>query len=89
VRALGIVAMGALGPGAMCGLFFVWGLRRIAASHASTLTLLEPLVAVVLAALAFGELLARSAVVGAALIVLGAGVVMSKPMSKPMSRPQT
>lgn len=81
LHALGIVAIGAVGPGATCGLFFVWGLRRIAASHASTLTLLEPLVAVILAAFAFGEILTGGAVMGAALIVLGAGIVMSRPQT--------
>ena len=44
-------SLGGLGPGALAGLLFMWGLRRMPASHASTLTLLEPLVAVVLAAL--------------------------------------
>ncbi len=79
LRALSIVAAGAVGPGALAGLFFVWGLRRIAASHASTLTLLEPLVAVVLAALVFHERLAPLALVGGGLIVAGAGLVVSKP----------
>ena len=45
-RAAGVVALGSFGPGALAGLFFVWGLRRVPASRASTLTLLEPLVAV-------------------------------------------
>ena len=41
------VARGAasLVPGAVCGLLWVWGLRSVRASHASNLTLLEPLVA--------------------------------------------
>lgn len=80
-RALALVLAGGLGPGAMGGLFFVWGLRRIPASHASTLTLLEPLVAVLLAAWVFHERLDAGAVVGAASIVIGAGLVVSKPQS--------
>ena len=81
LKALTLVALGSIGPGALGGLFFVWGLRRIAASHASTLTLLEPLVAVVVAAVAFGEHLTVAAISGAALIVIGAAIVMSKPQT--------
>jgi drug/metabolite transporter (DMT)-like permease len=77
VHALAIVAAGAVLPGALGGLFFVWGLRRIAASHASTLTLLEPLVAVTLAAVLLGERLAPAAALGAALILGGAAIVVS------------
>ena len=77
-HALAVIAVGAIGPGALAGLFFVWGLRTIAASHASTLTLLEPLVAVLVAAVAFHETLGLSALAGAALIVVGAAIVVSK-----------
>src|SRR5690606_14493362 len=38
---LAVIFLGAAGPGVASGLLFVWGLRRIAASHASVLTLLE------------------------------------------------
>ncbi len=74
--ALGVVSLGALGPGALAGLCFVWGLRRIPASHASTLTLLEPLVAVVAASVAFNEALGPIALAGAALILGGATLVV-------------
>lgn len=74
--ALRVVALGALGPGAVAGLCFVWGLRRVPASHASTFTLLEPLVAVVIAGLAFHEELGPLSVVGGALILAGAALVV-------------
>jgi drug/metabolite transporter (DMT)-like permease len=77
-RAAGIVALGAIGPGALAGLFFVWGLRRVPASHASTLSLLEPLVAVVVGAAAFGEVLAGERVAGGALILVGAALVVAR-----------
>jgi drug/metabolite transporter (DMT)-like permease len=77
-RAVGIVALGSVGPGALAGLFFVWGLRRVPASHASTLTLLEPLVAVLVGALAFGETLPARAMVGGALILGGAALVVAR-----------
>ncbi len=77
LHALAILATGAVVAGAMGGLFFVWGLRRIAASHASTLTLLEPLVAVTLAAVLLGEPLGLASGVGAVLILAGAAVVIS------------
>lgn len=74
---LGVVVAGALGPGALSGLLFVWGLRRIAASHASVLTLLEPFVAVVLAAAVLGEGLGAVPIAGGALILTGAILVVS------------
>jgi drug/metabolite transporter (DMT)-like permease len=76
LHAAAIIAAGALGPGALAGLFFVWGLRDLPASHVSTLTLLEPLVAVVAGAVAFGEHLGAGALGGAALILAGAAAVV-------------
>jgi drug/metabolite transporter (DMT)-like permease len=75
--AIELVAVCAIGPGALAGLFFVWGLRRVPASHASTLTLLEPLVAVLVAAVFYGEFLGVIGVLGGALILAGAGIVVS------------
>jgi drug/metabolite transporter (DMT)-like permease len=77
MRSVGVVVCGAAVCGGAAGLAFVWGLRRIRASHASTLTLLEPLVAVVVAAVAFGERLSAAALAGGALILCGAAVVVS------------
>lgn len=74
---LGLAILGAIGPGALGNLAFIWGLRRIAASHASVLTLLEPFVAVILAAAVLGERLGAVAVVGGALILAGALIVVS------------
>lgn len=56
----------------------MWGLRRIPASHASVLTLLEPFVAVLLAAAVMGESLRLLAVGGGALILAGAVMVVSQ-----------
>lgn len=77
-HALTVVVLGSLGPGALGGLLFVWGLRRIPASHASVLTLLEPFVAVLLAAAVMGESLRLLAVGGGALILAGAVMVVSQ-----------
>ena len=77
-----VVAAGAAGPGALGGLLFVWGLRRIPASHASVLTLLEPFVAVVLAAMFLGQTISPWAVVGGALILGGAVLVVSAPTTQ-------
>lgn len=77
--ALTVVVLGALGPGALGGLFFVWGLRRIAASHASVLTLFEPFVAVLLGAVVLGEGLGPAALIGGALILAGAVIVVTSP----------
>jgi drug/metabolite transporter (DMT)-like permease len=76
-RALFVVVGGALGPGALAGLMFVWGLRRVAASHASVLTLLEPFVAVLLAGAFLGETLGPVPILGGLLILAGALAVVS------------
>lgn len=70
------VLLGAVGPGTMAGLFFVWGLRRVPASHASTLTLLEPFVAVVAAAAFLGERVGPLGIFGGVLILVGALAVI-------------
>ena len=75
--ALWVVMGGALGPGALGGLLFVWGLRRIPASQASVLTLLEPFVAVVLAAAVLDQRVGALALAGGALILVGAVLVVT------------
>ncbi len=72
------LVVGGVGPGALGGILFVWGLRSVPAAHASTLTLLEPLVAVLLA-LVVGERLAPISWLGGALILGGAALVLRKP----------
>jgi drug/metabolite transporter (DMT)-like permease len=78
-RAAGFLAVATVGPGAIAGLLFVWGLRRVPAAHASTLTLLEPLVSIALGAAVLGERLGVNAFAGGALILAGALVVMTAP----------
>jgi drug/metabolite transporter (DMT)-like permease len=85
-RAAGFLAIATIGPGALAGLAFVWGLRRMPAAHASTLTLLEPLVSIVLGAAVLGEHLAATALLGGALILAGAVGVMTAPPSAPVTR---
>src|ERR1019366_1460725 len=76
-HAVAFLSVASIGPGALAGLAFVWGLRRMPAAHASTLPLLEPLVAVVLGAVVFGEDLGARALAGGALILAGALTVMT------------
>ncbi len=75
-RALRVLLEGAVVCGAMGGLLFVWGLRVIPASHASTLTLIEPLVAVIVGALFLGEAMGLHSVFGGVLILGGAWMVV-------------
>jgi drug/metabolite transporter (DMT)-like permease len=82
------VVLGSLGPGVLCGLMFVWGLRRIAASHASILTLLEPFVAVLVAVLFLGQELGPGRMFGGLLILTGAVVVLTAQASGDAARPQ-
>lgn len=76
-RALGILALGALGPGTFAGLLFVWALRRIPASHATILALIEPLVAFLVGALAMHQPLTLVSVAGGLLILGAAALVMT------------
>jgi drug/metabolite transporter (DMT)-like permease len=82
-RAVGFLAVVSVVPGALAGLAFVWGLRRVPAAHASTLTLLEPLVSIVLGAALLGEGLGPRTFAGGALILAGALVVMTQPGAPP------
>ena len=77
VRGLSWLLSGALLAGALSGLLFVWGLRRVRASHASHLTLIEPLVATLIASLAFGERLGAGAALGGVLILAGAALAVT------------
>ena len=63
-HAVAFLSAAAIGPGALGGLAFVWGLRRIPATHASTLTLLEPLVSLFLGAAVLGERVGAPALLG-------------------------
>jgi drug/metabolite transporter (DMT)-like permease len=76
VRAAAFLSVVSIGPGALAGLVFVWALRRMPAAHASTLTLIEPLVAVLVGASLYGEDLGFRTVVGGGCILAGAFAVM-------------
>jgi drug/metabolite transporter (DMT)-like permease len=75
--AWGWLVAGSIGPGAVAGLLFVWGLRRIPAAHASALTLLEPFVAVLLGVVVFGEVPTALGAFGAMLVLAGAAAVVA------------
>lgn len=76
LRATLVLVVGGIGPGALGGIFFIWALARIRAAHASTLTLLEPLVAVTIAVAWYGEHVGILAWLGASLILASAASVM-------------
>jgi drug/metabolite transporter (DMT)-like permease len=71
------LALGALLPGAVCGLLFVWGLRSVQASHAANLTLFEPFVATVGASIALHEPLGAASIFGGGLILAGATLAVT------------
>ena len=73
-----MLTIGGIGPGALGGIFFIWALETIRAADASTLTLLEPLVAVGIAVFAYGEHLAAISWLGASIILICAGAVMRR-----------
>jgi drug/metabolite transporter (DMT)-like permease len=74
---VGLIGAGATTIGAMSGILFITGLTRIGASRAAVLTFAEPLVAVAVGALVWGEPLRPLAAVGGAL-VLAAGIHVAR-----------
>ncbi|MFV0373239.1 DMT family transporter [Microbacterium sp.] len=65
---------------------FTWGLQRLTAATAATLTLAEPLTAGVLGVLVLGETLTDTAIVG--LVVLAAGLVLLAAFSRAPRDPE-
>jgi drug/metabolite transporter (DMT)-like permease len=63
--------------GALAGVLFLDGLVRVRASRAAVLTLLEPLVAVLIGGLVWGQRLSAVAILGAALVLAGAYAALS------------
>jgi DME family drug/metabolite transporter len=87
-KAAAFLATASLVPGALAGLLFVWGLRRMPAAHASTLTLIEPLVAVLIGAEFFGESLGARILIGGGCILAGAlAVVTQAPQAELVTNP--
>jgi drug/metabolite transporter (DMT)-like permease len=72
-----ILLAGALVAGALGGLFFVWGLRRVPATQASSLTFLEPLVAVLAAWWVLREPIGFGRAIGGVLILSGAALTVA------------
>jgi len=80
----------ALGPMFVAYLLFGAGLRTVSSSRATTVTLLEPVVATLLAVLVVGERLALPGWLGLALVLAGvAAVVTSRPTSPTPPMPPT
>jgi drug/metabolite transporter (DMT)-like permease len=71
-----VLAVAAIGPGAIGGLLFAWSVRRIDASLAATVALLEPIVAIILSVVLLGEKLTMLGGVGVGLVLAGAWLVV-------------
>lgn len=74
---VGLAAYLACGPMFVAYLFFGWGIRTLRASTVTVITLLEPLVATLLAILVVGERLAPLGWIGLLLILVGVAVLSS------------
>ncbi|WP_438043058.1 DMT family transporter [Sorangium sp. So ce128] len=85
--ALWLVVAGA-GPGVLGGLLFLWGLSRVSAGKAATLTLLEPLVAIALSLALLGERPTGAALAGGLLILASAAAVLLEPPAPPAQDPE-
>lgn len=77
VRSVGLVIIAAVTLGALSGVVFVHGLTQISSARAAVLTYAEPLVAVAVGALVWGEPLSPLAAVGGAL-VLASGLYVAR-----------
>lgn len=74
---VGIASYLAVGPMFLAYLLFGYGLRRIRSSTATTITLIEPFVATLLAVAIVGERLSALGWTGLALIILGVTVLVT------------
>ena len=74
---IGLTAYLALGPMLVAYVLFGVGLRSVRSSAATTITLLEPVVATVLAVLVVGERLSALGWAGFALVLIGLGVLVT------------
>jgi drug/metabolite transporter (DMT)-like permease len=72
-----VLFAGGVGPGAFGGLLFIWALRRIPASHAMTLTLLEPLTAFIVGIAALRQVVPAVSAVGGVIILATTASVMT------------
>jgi len=79
LASLALLVGGALLCGVLAGWIFYVGLTRIPAAQASALTYLEPLTASGVGAVAFGQSLAPTAAIGAALVLLSGIVAAGAP----------
>ncbi len=73
-----LVATGSIFAGAIAGLLFLQGLKAIPAEHAGILTFLEPITAVVVAWVAYGEQPGISAAIGGAMVVTAGAVAITE-----------
>ena len=73
-----VLTLGGILPGALGGIMFITGLKRVRASHASTLTLIEPVVAVGIAVIWFGERLPWTSWLGASIVLACATAITVK-----------
>ncbi len=76
-QSIGIAAYLAIGPMFLAYLLFGFGLRSIRSSTATTVTLIEPVVAAALAIIVVGEQLRWSGWLGLALILVGVTLLVS------------
>jgi drug/metabolite transporter, DME family len=72
------VASGSVLAGAIAGLLFLQGLKAIRAEHAGILTFLEPITAVVVAWIAYGERPGVAAAIGGAMVLFAGAVAISE-----------
>lgn len=80
---LGVIAYLAVGPMFLAYLLFGAGLARHRASTATTITLLEPIVATVLAVVVVGERLEPLGWAGAGVILVALAVLVTGPRTRP------
>jgi drug/metabolite transporter (DMT)-like permease len=76
IPGLAILTLGALGPGTIGVMIFFSGLKQIPATHTAVLTLLEPVVAIIIAILFMNQPPDLFTLTGAAAVLAGAALVI-------------
>ena len=87
LQSVGIAGYLAVGPMFVAYLLFGFGLRHLRSSVATTITLIEPLVATLLAVLVVGERLEVIGWLGLALIFIGIAVIVTARRAAKPSEP--
>jgi drug/metabolite transporter (DMT)-like permease len=88
-KSAALLAVLSIGPGAFGGVLFSWGVRRMKASLAATIALLEPVVAILISVIVLHEHLSALGAIGVGLVLSAAYIVARAPAQGEGSQEET